>query len=51
MLLAAVLRGGTDPAVIVATLAFCTLATLFFALGPALKLTLFGVNYFFLAPT
>jgi predicted permease len=35
----AVLRGGADPAVIVATLAFCALATLFFALGPALKLT------------
>jgi predicted permease len=34
-----VLRGGTDPAVIVATLGFCALATLFFALGPALKLT------------
>jgi predicted permease len=39
MPVAAVLRGGADPAVIVATLAFCTLATLFFALGPALKLT------------
>jgi predicted permease len=35
----AVLRGGADPAVIVATLGFCGLATLFFALGPALKLT------------
>jgi putative ABC transport system permease protein len=35
----AVLRGGADPAVIVATLAFCTLAVLFFGLGPALKLT------------
>ncbi len=34
-----VLRGSADPAVIVATLAFCALATLFFALGPALKLT------------
>jgi putative ABC transport system permease protein len=34
-----VLRGGADPGVIVATLAFCALATLFFALGPALKLT------------
>jgi len=34
-----VLRGGADPAVIVATLAFSVLATLFFALGPALKLT------------
>jgi predicted permease len=33
------LRGGTDPAVFVATLGFCALATLFFALGPALKLT------------
>ena len=33
------LRGGTDPAVFVATLGFCVLATLFFALGPALKLT------------
>ena len=39
MPVAAVLRGGADPSVIVATLAFCTLATLFFALGPALKLT------------
>ncbi len=39
MPVAAVLRGSADPAVIVATLAFCTLATLFFALGPALKLT------------
>ena len=39
MPVAAVLRGGADPAVIVATLAFCTLAVLFFALGPALKLT------------
>ena len=39
MPVAAVLRGGADPAVIVATLAFCALATLFFALGPALKLT------------
>jgi predicted permease len=35
----AVLRGGADPAVILATLTFCTLAVLFFALGPALKLT------------
>jgi putative ABC transport system permease protein len=34
-----ILRGGADPAVIVATLAFCALATLLFALGPALKLT------------
>jgi predicted permease len=33
------LRGGADPAVFVATLGFCALATLFFALGPALKLT------------
>ena len=33
------LRGGTDPAVFVATLGYCALATLFFALGPALKLT------------
>ena len=39
MPVAAVLRGGADPAVVVATLAFCALATLFFALGPALKLT------------
>ena len=39
MLLLPVLRGGADPAVIVATLAFCPLAVLFFALGPALKLT------------
>jgi predicted permease len=37
------LRGGTDPAVFVATLGFCALATLFFALGPALKLTRAGV--------
>jgi len=35
----AVLRGGADPAVIVATLGFCTLAVPVFALGPALKLT------------
>ncbi|HUL54168.1 MAG TPA: ABC transporter permease [Opitutaceae bacterium] len=33
------IRGGTDPAVFAATLGFCALATLFFALGPALKLT------------
>jgi predicted permease len=33
------LRGGTDPAVFAATLGFCALATLFFALGPAFKLT------------
>jgi predicted permease len=33
------LRGGGDPAVFVATLGFCALATLFFALGPAVKLT------------
>jgi predicted permease len=32
-------RGGADPAVFAATLGFCALATLFFALGPALKLT------------
>jgi predicted permease len=38
-----VLRGGVDPAVIVATLAFCTLAVLFFALGPALKLARPGI--------
>ena len=37
------LRGGTDPAVFAATLGFCALATLFFALGPALKLTRLGV--------
>ena len=37
------LRGGTDPAVFVATLGFCALATLFFALGPAFKLTRAGV--------
>jgi predicted permease len=36
-------RGGADPAVLVATLGFCALATLFFALGPALKLTRAGV--------
>jgi predicted permease len=39
MPVAAILRGGADPALIVATLGFCALATLFFALGPALKLT------------
>ncbi|HME00017.1 MAG TPA: ABC transporter permease [Terriglobia bacterium] len=39
MPVAAVLREGIDPAVIVATLAFCALAVLSFALGPALKLT------------
>ena len=33
------LRGGADPAVFAATLGFCVLATLFFALGPALRLT------------
>ena len=33
------LRGGGDPAVFTATLGFCTLATMFFALGPAVKLT------------
>ena len=33
------LRGGADPDVFAATLGFCALATLFFALGPALKLT------------
>lgn len=32
-------RGVTNPAILGATLAFCTLATLGFALGPALKLT------------
>lgn len=32
-------RGAANPAVFGATLAFCTFATLFFALGPALKLT------------
>jgi predicted permease len=37
------LRGGTDPAVFAATVGFCTLATLFFALGPALKLTRTGL--------
>jgi predicted permease len=37
------LRGGSDPAVLVATFGFCALATLFFALGPALKLTRTGV--------
>jgi predicted permease len=39
MPVAVFLRGGADPAVFVATLGFCALATLFFALGPALKLT------------
>lgn len=33
------LHGGADPTVFVTTLGFCALATLFFALGPALKLT------------
>jgi predicted permease len=37
------LRGGGDPAVFAATLGFCTLATMFFALGPAVKLTRAGV--------
>jgi predicted permease len=32
------LRGGADPVVFVATLGFCALATLLFALGPALRL-------------
>jgi predicted permease len=32
-------RAGPDPAVFAATLAFCALATVFFALGPALKLS------------
>jgi len=32
-------RGGPDPAIFAATLAFCALATVFFALGPALKLS------------
>jgi predicted permease len=32
------LRGGSDPAVLLAALGFCALATLLFALGPALKL-------------
>ncbi len=32
------LRGGADPIVFVATLGFCALATLLFALGPALRL-------------
>jgi predicted permease len=36
------LRGGGDPAVFAATLGFCALATLFFALGPAVKLTRAG---------
>ncbi len=33
------LRGGADPAVLAATLGFCAVATLLFALGPAVKLT------------
>jgi len=33
------LRGGADPTAFLATLGFCALATLFFAVGPALKLT------------
>jgi len=32
-------RGAANPAIFGATLAFCTFATLFFALGPAIKLT------------
>jgi predicted permease len=32
-------RSGPDPAILAATLAFCALATIFFALGPALKLS------------
>lgn len=32
-------RGAANPAIFLATLGFCTVATLFFALGPALKLT------------
>jgi predicted permease len=43
MPVAVFLRGGADPPVFVATLGFCALATLFFALGPALKLTRTGV--------
>ncbi|HVP04134.1 MAG TPA: ABC transporter permease [Dehalococcoidia bacterium] len=39
MPVAVFLRGGADPAVLMATLGFSTLAVLFFALGPALKLT------------
>ena len=39
MPVAVFMRGGADPAVLVATLGFSALATLFFALGPALKLT------------
>jgi predicted permease len=31
------IRGSTDPAVLMATLGFCAIATLLFALGPALK--------------
>jgi len=36
-------RGSTDPAVLVATLAFCAIATLLFSLAPALKLTHAGL--------
>jgi predicted permease len=32
-------KGATNPAVLAATVGFCTFATFFFALGPALKLT------------
>ena len=39
MPVAVFLRGGADPAVLMATLGFAALAVLFFALGPALKLT------------
>ncbi|HVO12209.1 MAG TPA: ADOP family duplicated permease [Vicinamibacteria bacterium] len=39
MPVAVFLRGGADPAVLMATLGFAVLAVLFFALGPALKLT------------
>lgn len=39
MPVAIILRGGTDPVVFLAALGFCALATLLFALGPALTLT------------
>jgi predicted permease len=43
MPVAVFLRGGADPAVLIATLGFSALAVLFFALGPALRVTRGGV--------
>jgi predicted permease len=39
MPVAVFLHGGADAAVLIATLGFCALATVFFALGPALRFT------------